>query len=154
MSQIQVTAKDVYDQYRRQIEHEDNLVSQRSSWVLIAQSFLVVGYCIMHQNTPPDAAAQPLYKMITDGISYVGFITLIPILLGIVGSIRVMRALNRRFGELRRQDAQLEGLMTHLPPIQSRGTDCLFGQLASVLLPLLFLLFWTVMTLAQWRHPA
>jgi len=34
----------IYDSYRRQIEHEDNLIGHRINWLLAAESFLFVGY--------------------------------------------------------------------------------------------------------------
>jgi len=34
----------IYDAYRAQIEHEDNLIGHRINWLLAAESFLFVGY--------------------------------------------------------------------------------------------------------------
>jgi hypothetical protein len=34
----------IYDAYRRQLEHEDNLIGHRINWLLAAESFLFVGY--------------------------------------------------------------------------------------------------------------
>jgi len=40
-----------YDRYRSNIEHEDDLINHRLSWLLIAQSFLL-GACVAAANTP------------------------------------------------------------------------------------------------------
>ena len=32
---------------RRRLEHEDNLVNQRLSWILMSQAFLLTGYAIL-----------------------------------------------------------------------------------------------------------
>lgn len=40
-----------YDRYRRNIEHEDDLINHRLSWLLIAQSFLL-GACVASGQAP------------------------------------------------------------------------------------------------------
>ena len=41
------------DQIRRQIEHEDNLITQRLSWLLASQSFLFTAYSIVLTGLHP-----------------------------------------------------------------------------------------------------
>src|ERR1700677_351087 len=38
---------DYYDQVRHQIEHEDDLITQRISWLMASQSFLFSAYAIV-----------------------------------------------------------------------------------------------------------
>jgi len=43
---------DWYRTIRDQIQHEDNLIVQRLSWLMAAQSFLFTGYAIIANATP------------------------------------------------------------------------------------------------------
>src|SRR5438094_3012233 len=48
---------EILESIRRRVEHEDNLVNQRLSWILTSQAFLLTGYAIL-LNAPLDLRAK------------------------------------------------------------------------------------------------
>ena len=48
-----ISPADFYRLIRSQIEHEDNLNSQRLSWFVASQSFLFTAYAIVLSNLSP-----------------------------------------------------------------------------------------------------
>ncbi|MBW7906247.1 MAG: hypothetical protein LC135_04805 [Phycisphaerae bacterium] len=142
----------IYEAYRRQIEHEDNLIGQRSSWLLMGQSFLVVGYCILHQLAPPDPAQQPVTGLLTGLIGWLGLATSASILVAVAAGSRAMTALRRELHQRRRDWPELDARMRVLPPVQPVGGVLVLGRAPVVLLPLLMCAFWLTMILATAAH--
>nr|WP_294547779.1 hypothetical protein [uncultured Rhodopila sp.] len=67
--------------YRDRIEHEDNLIGQRSSWFLMAQSFLLGSFtllCVDFLKSPP-IASQP-------AAHYVSYLVFVLPLIGLIMS--------------------------------------------------------------------
>jgi hypothetical protein len=133
-----------YHVVRSQIEHEDNLVSARLSWLLASQSFLFTAYAIT-LNGPPlshfkmfETNASLLIFLLT----IVGIVSALLIWVSILAGIAAMRNLKTDF-ERRVGPALPSGL----PPIQTRGAPLRAGQLGPVLIPLLFTTVWLVLLL-------
>lgn len=135
----------VYDAYRRQIEHEDNLIGQRSSWLLMAESFLVVGYCILHQLAPPDPAVQPVTGLLTTLIGWLGLLTAAPILLSVLAAGEVMRNLRAELAARRAAWPALDAYMAEMPAIQPEGLRLFVGRIPAVALPAVLCGFWLKM---------
>ncbi|HMQ17124.1 MAG TPA: hypothetical protein PKC49_14230 [Phycisphaerae bacterium] len=142
----------IYDAYRRQIEHEDNLIGQRSSWLLMGQSFLVVGYCILHQLAPPDPAQQPVTGLLTGLIAWLGLATSAAILVAVAAGSRAMAGLRRELHQRRHEWPELDARLRVLPPVQPVGGVLVLGRAPVVLLPLLMCAFWLTMILATAVH--
>lgn len=138
----------VYNAYRRQIEHEDNLMTSRASWLLMAQSFFVMAYAVLHQLAPPDPHTQPVTALLGRALAVVGWLTCVLILLAVLAAAGVMRRLRNRFGAECRAWPALARQLAHLPALQPTGTSLWLGRLPSVGLPILFLAFWTLMLCA------
>jgi hypothetical protein len=49
---------DWYRTIRDQIQHEDNLIVQRLSWLMAAQSFFFTGYAIIANASPQSPVGQ------------------------------------------------------------------------------------------------
>lgn len=136
---------DPLNQYRivrTQIEHEDNLVSQRLSWFLASQSFLFTAYAIT-LNGPiqlhfKDFEAQE--RLLMHLLPLVAIVSAALIWLSILAGFSAMRKLREDF--YRHAGSQLP---SGLPPIQTKGSTLLGGQLGPVILPLLFLAVWLVL---------
>ena len=127
---------------RGQIEHEDNLVSQRLSWLLASQSFLFTAYAIT-LNGPVQLHFQQYethVRLLMLLLPLVGIISAVLIWLSILAGMSAMRKLRMDL------ELQLEGkLPTELPSIQTRGAALLGGQLGPIFIPLLFLTVWLVL---------
>lgn len=148
-AEASAAARALYDAYRRQIEHEDNLVSQRAAWLLMAQSFFVVGYCILHQLAPPAPRDQPVNALLTQLIAPLGLLSAALILVGVLAAGRVMCDLRARLAAHRAADPMLDQLLNDYPPLQPLGRPLLLGRSPAVLLPALFIIFWTLMIAAR-----
>src|SRR2546422_4795974 len=120
---------------RRRLEHEDNLVNQRLSWILMSQAFLLTGYAIL-LNAPTDLRSEMYARhqgLLMWLIPLTGTVTVLLIWVSIVGALLAMR-------DLRARAATHPGFdSSH---IQGRGITRWLGMEAPLLVPAVFLLSW------------
>lgn len=129
-----IAAIDFYRLIRGQIEHEDNLITQRLSWFLASQAFLFSAFAIVLNA--------PLQSRFGDRIQLVffRFIPVIAIAVGLLiwlavwAGILAMRRLRGMLYE--RPD------LTDFPLIQGRLHTRWMGLAAPVFLPPLFAAVW------------
>jgi len=148
LEEYPLTPLDYYNVVRSRIEHEDNLVVQRLSWLVASQSFLFTAYAIVtnglaSQPPPPSCVRfasqlQLLYQL----IPVVGTLTCVLIYVSILAAVASMRRLRNSYHSRFGDDEK------GLPPIMSRSPIRLFGHSAAVLLPLVFITIWLVI----WMH--
>ncbi len=137
-----------YSVVRARIEHEDNLVVQRLSWLVASQSFLFTAYAIVTSglaSQPPQpgclrfsAQLQLLYQL----IPVVGTLTCGLIYASLLAAIAAMRQLRNSYHSRFPDDER------GLPPIMTRAPIRSFGNSAAILLPLVFITIWLVL----WVH--
>lgn len=120
---------------RRRLEHEDNLVNQRLSWILTSQAFLLTGYAIL-LNAPLELRSDAYvrhHKLLMKCIPLSGIATVLLIWLAIFAALIAMRDLRAR-------------AMTHpgydASHIQGRFITRWLGFAAPLLIPAVFLLIW------------
>jgi hypothetical protein len=131
-----------YRAVRSQIEHEDNLVAQRLSWLLASQSFLFTAYAIT-LNGPVQShfkSFEASSALLMSLLGVVGIVSAVLIWVSILAGMAAMRKLRLDFERYVGSD-----LPRSLPPIQTRGLELRFGQLGPLLIPLLFIAVWTVL---------
>jgi hypothetical protein len=137
-------ALDSYQLFRSRIEHEDNLIIQRLSWLLASQAFLFTAYAITTNGLstlePKTAGrffeqAGLLFRLIPTVAIGVALL----IYIGILAALRAIRQLRRLY--------QARPVPPDLPPIQTAATTRLLGLSAPLLLPLLFISVWLVLLL-------
>jgi hypothetical protein len=148
LEEYPLTPLDYYNVIRSRIEHEDNLVVQRLSWLVASQSFLFTAYAIVtnglaSQPPPPGCARfssqlQLLYQL----IPVVGTLTCTLIYISILAAVASMRRLRNAYHSRFAEDEK------GVPPIMTRPPIRLFGHSAAVLLPLVFITIWLVI----WMH--
>lgn len=130
-----------YDQVRRQIEHEDNLVTQRLSWLMASQSFLFSAYAIVLNGLQTGVAAtSPLESVKVHFYRFLpvaGFISTGLIYASICGGILAIRSLRKLCDSPRAQAVSLDR-----PPIHSGRFVFILGQCAPRLLPPALLGMW------------
>ena len=137
-----------YHLIRERIEHEDNLVVQRLSWLVASQSFLFTAYAIV-SNGLMSQPAQPAclhfgeqLQLLFQLIPIVATLTCILIYISILAAVVTMRRLRNSYRS--RFGPEEDGL----PPIMTAAPIRLFGFVAPGLLPLVFAAVWLVL----WVH--
>ena len=138
------TPLELYQLFRGRVEHEDNLIIQRLSWLVASQSFLFTAYAITTNglsNVEPKLAgrfleqAELLFRLIPTVAIGVALL----IYISILAALRAIRQIRRLY--------QANSLPAELPPIQTSATTRLLGLSAPLLLPLLFVSVWLVLLL-------
>ena len=127
-----------YQLFRSRIEHEDNLIIQRLSWLMASQSFLFTAYAIV-TNGLTSSAGNGANTFANRLQTLVQIIPVVALLNSFLIAISIFAAL-MAISQLRRsyqQSATLEIL-----PLQTSRTARAFGLSAPVLLPLLFFAVW------------
>jgi len=144
LPQPAVSSLDQYRMVRQQIEHEDNLVNQRLSWLLSSQSFLFTAYAIS-LNGPAIIRSKTLES--TVGLLIV-LLPLVAILSALLIGLTVwagmwtMQKLRRKYAKLFEATFRDE-----IPPIQSTGGALFLGHFAPIFLPALFIVIWLLLML-------
>ena len=135
---------DRYRLVRQQIEHEDNLVSQRLSWLLGSQSFLFTAYAIS-LNGPTQIRSKQLEAhlgLLLVILPLVSIISAFLIWIAVLAGTWTMYKLRRIY---EREFAQSFG--NQIPPVQSTGLALLMGHFAPMILPLVFMVVWLLLVL-------
>src|SRR5579872_1995260 len=139
-----VSALDTYKLFRDRIEHEDNLIVQRLSWLVASQSFLFTAYAITTNgltSVDPKLAggfaeqAGLLFRLIPT----VAICVALLIYISILAALKAIRQIRRIY--------QSKPIPPDLPPIQTGATTRLLGLSAPLLLPVLFVSVWLVLLL-------
>lgn len=138
----QVSGIEYYQIIRSQIEHEDNLINQRLSWFIAAQAFLFTAYAIL-LNAPTEMRAQKfatqqdllflLVPVVAIGMSILIYTTIIA---AMIAMTNLRRLLESKVKKQERAD---------LPPVQGYRLTVVLGQVAPILIPLLFIVVWILL---------
>ncbi len=123
---------------RHRIEHEDNLISQRISWLVNSQAFLVTAYAISLNGS---LEAKPkgyldASQFLLRSIPITGIACILLLWLTIVGAILAM-------ADLRTLASKKEGFDPDL--IQGRPLTRILGLSVPVFVPAVFLVIWVVL---------
>lgn len=127
-----------YQIFRNRIEHEDNLIMQRLSWLMASQSFLFTAYAIVTNglSASPIASGNVFISHLDTLARIIPAVSLLNSLLiglSILGALKAIRELRNEY---------MRGQLLEVVPLQtSRFTRCM-GLSAPVLLPPLFLVVW------------
>lgn len=131
---------DWYRTIRDQIQHEDNLILQRLSWLMAAQSFLFTGYAIV-ANGPPQARNALLAKqqdLLFNIIPAVACVSDVLIYCSVIAGVLALRRLRRAY-------ASHVFAAGGFPEIQGSQVTRWLGIASPILLPLVFLIAWLVL---------
>lgn len=126
---------------RSRLEHEDNLVNHRVSWILTSQAFLLTGYAILLNASAvlrPELHARH-HSILMTLIPWIGVISVLVLWLAIVGALITMRDL--------RASALVQ---SGCPPdhIHGRQITRWLGLSAPLLIPPVFLFTWFMIIFA------
>lgn len=142
--QLQPVISDLerYRLVRQQIEHEDNLVSQRLSWLLGSQSFLFTAYAIS-LNGPVQIRSKPLENtlgLLIVLLPLVSILSALLIWLAVLAGTWTMYKLRHHYSAL-----FVRTLGTEIPAVQSTGGSLFLGHFAPLFLPALFIVIWLLL---------
>lgn len=133
-----------YKIVRGQIEHEDNLISQRLSWLLASQAFLFTAYAIT-LNGPVQLHSQTYERhvgLLILMLPIIGIATAVLIWVAILAGLSAMQSLRKDFRR------SVENVLPEgVPAIQTSGAVLLAGHLGPVVIPMVFLVVWVGMLL-------
>jgi hypothetical protein len=137
-----IAKDDFYKMIREQIEHEDNLIAQRLSWYVAAQSFLFSGYAI--SLNAPAQGAFPRFseqtRLLNVMIPLVAIGSCVAIYITILAGVIALRNLRQRM-----EKETDGGGFGHFPPVQGATLTRRMGLAAPVGLPPLFGVVWVVL---------
>jgi hypothetical protein len=126
---------------RRRIEHEDNLVNQRLSWLVASQAFMLTAFAI--SLNAPLTSRLPSYTAANSALiallPYVAIACVVIILFTLAGAIWSMKTL------------RIQAAAITLPndlPVQSKRAIRGLGLAAPIGIPIVFLIFWVVVIVA------
>jgi len=132
---------EIHRLYRSRIEHEDNLIVQRLSWLVASQSFLFTAYAI---TTNGLTSPEPKYTgFLEQGELLFRLIPTVAISVALLIYISILAAL-RAIHQIRRLYQQ-RNLPPDLPPLQTAATTRLLGLSAPLLVPILFVSVWLIL---------
>jgi len=128
-----------YQVFRNRIEHEDNLIMQRLSWLMASQSFLFTAYAIVTNGmtTTPATGGNIFVSHLSTLARIIPIVALLNSLLIAVSILAALKAILELRDAYRRQPEPLE-----IIPLQTSKSARVLGLSAPVLLPLLFLAVW------------
>jgi len=128
-----------YQVFRNRIEHEDNLIMQRLSWLMASQSFLFTAYAIVTNGmtTSPAKGGNMFVNHLLTLARIIPVVALLNSLLILVSILAALKAIRELRDEYQRQPEILETI-----PLQTSKSARTLGLSAPVLLPLLFLAVW------------
>ena len=128
-----------YHILRDQIQHEDNLTTQRLSWLMASEAFLFSAYAIV-VNGPEHAMSQfaaQQQQWLTTAIPALALSSTILIYLSILAGVAALRNLHRHISHTCGGD-----MGTALPPVQGTNRTRLAGLASPLLVPPLFIGVW------------
>jgi hypothetical protein len=128
-----------YHVFRNRIEHEDNLIMQRLSWLMASQSFLFTAYAIVSNALTTASANNANIHLghlttLSHIVPVVALLNSFLIFVSILAALRAIRELRKGYA---RQPVHLEAIN-----LQTSRLVRWSGLSAPVLLPLMFLAVW------------
>jgi hypothetical protein len=139
--QSTIGADQYYTIIRGQIEHEDNLIGQRLSYFVAAQSFLFTAYAITLSNFSPNHITwvSTRMKVLLILIPVAAVLTCALIYMTVIAGLIAMSDLRRLYREHADHSAA-----AGLPPVQGYRRAQLMGQAAPIFVPLVFIAGWLI----------
>jgi hypothetical protein len=127
----------VYDAYRRQIEHEDTLISERVGWFIASEAFLFAAYAVVltaHTGLLFQSAVPVVHRLLTV-VPVVGIFMAALVGLGIGAAMHRMRLLQVRYRGPKPKK---------FPPLRTKGLIAIGGHVAPASITPIVIVSWVV----------
>lgn len=87
------------DKGRERWVHEDQLINHRLGWLLVSQTILFAGYGFVLQNSDSslDKAAAQSVASLKELLPWLGMITSLLVLVGVMGALLAMHQLKKQY---------------------------------------------------------
>ncbi len=135
------SVEDYYKLFRDQIVHEDNLINNRTNWLLAAQGLLFAALGVLIRELEGGVTVSFKVKLLMNVIPAVGISVTIFTFLSVLGAMMAMCDIKEKWEE-QRIDAKL-------PPLQCKDAPRRLGFAAPILIPVTFVVAWLVI----WFEP-
>lgn len=147
----QLSKAEFYTLMRGQVEFVNNIINQRIIWLVISQSFFFGGYAGV--ANAPEKARSPLFAQQGDLLLWVlptaALLACVVSYSTIIAAVMDMPRLRKTFEKCcEKLDDQQEGLPDLEPPAGIRRVE----KLATLIVPVIFMLTWLVILVTQYRH--
>ena len=127
---------------RQRIEHEDNLINQRLSWLVGSQSFLITAFAIS-LNAPKEFLKEnyaALHAILMHMLPLISIASIVILMITLIGATSALSNLRRHSDQITtKQDI----------PIHSSTLVRWMGLSAAFVIPLLFLSLWITLLSAM-----
>lgn len=128
---------------RQRIEHEDNLINQRLSWLVGSQSFLITAFAIS-LNAPATTSFYNIgyavpHERLVHLLPVISIVSIVVLMITLCGAASALAALRKHSDRI----TTAEDI-----PIHSSTLVRLMGLSAAFVIPLLFLGLWIVLWLS------
>jgi hypothetical protein len=139
-----LSVAECYTILRGQLQHEDNLITQRLSWLMGSQAFLFTAYAIVLNGPerPKTALIGSLQDYLLGTLPAVGLLSAALIYVSIIAGALAMFSLYRSAGNLCGDGA------AGFPPLGGRKLERYMGFASPFLLPPIFITVWLLL----WSH--
>jgi hypothetical protein len=150
----EVTPVDRLRLFRSELEHEDGQIAQRIAWLVNSQAFMFTAYAIttlgLRSNPPPPPDGTSIFPgqvmLLFRLLPLVAIFTALLIYASILAGFRAIRELRRVY----QATATVPEGFLFQPSISTR----LLGLVAPTLLPLLFVVVWSVLLIHSFHWAA
>jgi hypothetical protein len=135
-----ISVERYYQIIRGQIEHEDNLIGQRLSWFVAAQSFYFTAYAIVMSNLKPQDHGpwvSSQMRLILLVLPVIAMVTSLLIYAAIIAGLIAMGRLRDLYDDYANHEHAVG-----LPPVQGYRRTQVLGQAAPMFLPGVFVVVW------------
>ena len=143
----EMNSKEIYELIDQRIYREHNLISNRMTWYVTSQSFLMAAFAV---SGGQGNSVSRLFKLI---LPILGMLISLIILASIIAAWKAMQKL----GNYRREILKADGYLQRIEPFKSRFMDGKYswinylGVSPPILMPLLFLIAWILILAAFLR---
>jgi hypothetical protein len=151
MSDHEKSCRDVYEAYRDYLKHEDNLINNRMTWLILSQSFFFTTYALAISRLS-DSTGETNTKIETflNSVAVLGIIVGLATFLSILSALKAIEGLKLRwkdhaFSETS-ENAKFIKEKARLPDLTGGGNSfaATFGFFMPMIMPLIFVGIWSV----------
>ncbi len=120
-----------YRASRSQVEHEDNLINHRISWLLLSHSFLFAAYATVIVWSPEKNWFQTQITRLVEVIPHIGLTSSLLVWIAVLSATVNTHCVRRQYGYERQ-----------FPPLLGHTLTHSLGLLAPILLPIILFSAW------------
>ncbi|MEO1104012.1 MAG: hypothetical protein AAFW98_09835 [Pseudomonadota bacterium] len=143
------SCREVYDVYRDYLKHEDSLINNRMTWLILSQSFFFTTYALAIGRL--SAAEEPIRTQIEtflNAVATLGIIVGFATCMSILAALNAIEGLKRRWANHGANEATENPTFAEerkrLPDLTGGGNAfaSIFGFFMPIVMPLIFVGIW------------